>query len=267
MSRSSRTNIVATIGPASTSQDVLAQMIDAGMDMARLNFSHGTHEEHAKLIESVRAEAEKQSVLIPIIQDLSGPRTSTKGGHTMDITKETVITEKDLDDALFGIKQKVEWIALSYVKDASDIEHLRSFLHEHKGSSIRIIAKIERKDAIKNIQEIIRVSDGIMIARGDLGEQMPLEKLPFLQKYIIRQCNWEHRFAITATEMMRSMVENPRPTRAETTDVANAILDGSDAVMLSEETAMGKYPAQTIRIMEKIIKEAERYITVPPRFS
>ncbi|MEK9147617.1 MAG: pyruvate kinase [Patescibacteria group bacterium] len=256
--------IIATIGPASKDVKTLKEMIKAGMNIARLNFSHGTYEAHANLIKNIR-EAEKQSgARLPIMQDLSGPRiqgrTDAKTGSTAHSFKKGIktFTPKDRTDLLFGIKQKVDYIVLSYIKDKNDILRLKEFLDDNN-YKIPIVAKIETKQAIKNIKSIIKIADLIMIGRGDLATAIPMEKIPFAQKMIIELSNKAKKPVITATEMLKSMVASKTPTRAEITDIANAILDGTNMIMLSEETAMGKYPIETITIMRKIAKEAEMY--------
>jgi pyruvate kinase len=257
------TQIVATIGPSSKHIQILEQMMDGKMDVARLNFSWGTHEEHAQYILDIRNTAEKLGRKIPIIQDLSGPRIQTGAGHTYDQNVE-VITEKDLSDLKFGINQDIEYVALSFVGSASDVKKLRMHMQE-MGKIIPIIAKIERQIAIDNLDEIISEADAIMIARGDLGQEIPIESIPFIEKAIIKKCNTAGKPVIVATQMMLSMKENPEPTRAEVTDVAFAIIEGADAVMLSEESANGKYPLEAVTIMKRIIKESEKYITHPNR--
>ena len=254
----SKAQIVATIGPATNTVEVLEEMMNHGMDVARLNFSHGTYEEHANYIAMIREAASKANKEVPILQDLSGPRKKTEEGHEFAAGSEA-ITEKDVKDLEFGIEQKVEYVVLSYVGKADDIKHLRGLIEE-KGGNQKIVAKIERPEGVDNIDEIIAVSDAVMIGRGDLGQSMPIEKVPFIQLAIIKKCNEAKKPVITATQMLLSMTEHDVPTRAEVSDVANAILNGSDAVMLSEETAIGKYPLETIKVMEKIVLEAESHI-------
>ncbi len=253
----SRSQIIATIGPASESVDILKKMMEYQMDIARLNFSHGSYELHAKYIKNIREASNLLGKNIPIIQDLSGPREITDAGHQLNISAVTVITEKDKRDLYFGLDHDVDYMALSFVEKPQDIIELSSLMKE-MGKQKPIIAKIERPEALEKIDSIIEASDAIMIARGDLGETMPLEQLPFIQASLIKKCNLAKKPVITATQMMLSMKESPTPTRAEVSDVANAILLGSDAVMLSEETAIGKYPVETIKMMEKIVMEAEK---------
>jgi pyruvate kinase len=251
--------IVATIGPASRDIAVLSKMIENQMGVARLNFSWGTYEEHAEYIKKIRDEAKKVGRKIPIIQDLSGPRIQEKNGHEYDNSAIEVITEKDLRDLKFGIEQNVDYIAMSFVGSKDDIKKLREYMKD-LGVVKPIIAKIERKIAIDNIDEIIEETDVIMIARGDLGNELPLETIPFVEHTIIEKCNKANKPVIVATQMMLSMVENNTPTRAEVTDVAFAIISGASAVMLSEETSTGKYPVETVTMMQKIIEESEKHI-------
>lgn len=311
---------------------MLEKLIQAGMDVARLNFSHGTRSEHNRVIKTIRRLANQFNLPVAILQDLAGPKVRVgkiKGeqvaiepgslftlttrnvpgddhevsvnyanlpedvhpGDTLllsdgalelkvlktrkqDITCRVIVggplssfkginlptgsiqaeslTAKDKKDLVFGIESEVDYVALSFVRKAEDVIAARRFIEE-KGSDIPIIAKIEKHEALQNIDEIISVVDGIMVARGDLGVETPLEKVPLVQKMLIKKSNNAAKPVITATQMLRSMVENPRPIRAEVADVANAILDGTDAVMLSEETAMGKYPVEATAMMAKRI--------------
>ncbi len=332
-----RTKIVCTIGPASREPAVLEGMIAAGMDVVRLNFSHGTHDEHRVTIERVRELAGRRERAIAILQDLSGPKlrlgridggsitlepgaeftlttrevpgsagevsvdfselpARVSPGDTMlladgalelevigttssDIRCRVVVggqlsshkginlpsgtlglpglTEKDRDDLRFGLACGVDLVALSFVRTAEDIAIARAFM-DSAGTVVPIIAKIEKFEALQHREEIIAAADGIMIARGDLGVETPLERIALEQKELIRAANRAARPAITATQMLRSMVESPRPTRAEVADVANAILDGTDAVMLSEETAVGAYPVEAVGMMDRIAAETEK---------
>ena len=331
-----RTKIIATIGPASSSPAIIARLIHAGMDAARLNFSHGDWNDHSRLIRLIRDESEKAGKPIAIILDLQGPKLRVGAvqhdavtlirGDTVTVTTRKVtgtdkmfsityprltmdlktgarvllddgrleltvmaksaaglrckvirggvlrshkgvnlpgaklslpsLSHKDKADLRFGIAQCVDYIALSFVRTAKDISATRRFLKMH-GVEIPIIAKIEKPEAIQNLDEIIRAADGIMVARGDLGVEMSPEQVPLLQKRIITACNRAEKPVITATQMLESMIENPQPTRAEASDVANAILDGTDCVMLSGETAMGKYPVQAVAVMARIAVQAE----------
>jgi pyruvate kinase len=253
------TKIVATIGPASNSKENISSMIEHHMDIARLNFSWGTHEWHSEIIKNIREASKEHNTIIPIIQDLSGPRVQEGGEHHFGGQEDQeVITEKDISDLHFGIEQNVDYIALSFVGRASDVIKLKELIKE-KGGSQKVISKVERKIAFENLNEIIRESDAIMVARGDLGNEFPLEEIPFIQHEIIKACNNAGKMVIVATQMLLSMVENPKPTRAEVSDVAYAILDGADGVMLSEESAKGKYPMEAISMMEKIALYAEKH--------
>jgi len=335
-----KTKIVCTIGPASRIYDVIEKLIRRGMNVARLNFSHGSYKEHLQVIENIRQASLKIGQPIAILQDLGGPKirigkiikepiflkegssfiltnrevtgneqevsltfpslpqkvekgdcifladgtlelkvkefTSTdiicrvvRGGKltshqgvnipniSMDIPS---LTEKDYQDILFGIKNKVDFIGLSFIRRAEDVLKVRKILKENKAEEISLIAKIEKKEAVDNLKEIIEASDGIMVARGDLGVEIPLENVPLVQKNIIKKCNFVGKPVITATQMLISMMSNPRPSRAEVTDVANAILDGTDAIMLSEETAVGNYPLEAVETMNKIALRIEKAI-------
>lgn len=331
-----KTKIVCTIGPASEQVETLRELIRNGMNVARLNFSHGSHEEHAARIANIRQAAEEEGKVISIILDTKGPEIRTRDvkdgevvletgqrfilttedvlgdqervsitydqcpqdvypgatiliddgliGLTVDNTTETeihctvtnggvlknkkgvnipgvkvnlpAITEKDQEDILFGIRQDVDFIAASFVRKKEDVLAIRKLLEMHD-SNIQIISKIENQEGITNIEEILEVSDGLMVARGDLGVEVPAEEVPLLQKELIRKCNLLGKPVITATQMLDSMQRNPRPTRAEASDVANAILDGTDAIMLSGETAAGKYPVESVRTMATIAERTE----------
>lgn len=334
---SRRTKIVCTVGPASQDEAVLADLIRGGMDVARLNFAHGTHEEHAVIIERIRAIAKQLGRPVAILQDLPGSKVRlgtfeggaaiVRTGDTFTITAEPVegtawqasttypglvhhvrvgdllladdglielrviekdevrihcevvtggilrshkgitppcgriqadaLTEKDLQDLRFGIAGGVDYVGTSFVTKADDIVKVKQFL-EAEGADIPIIAKLEKPEAINHLQEILRVAGGIMVARGDLGLEMRLEDVPVLQKEIMREARRFRVPVIVATQMLESMVEHPRPTRAEASDVANAIFDGTDAVMLSAETATGAYPVQAVEIMARIAARAEQ---------
>jgi pyruvate kinase len=331
-----KTKIVCTIGPASETPQILEGLVKAGMNVARLNFSHGTHEEHLRKMVAIRHIAEKLKQPIAILQDLAGPKIRVgdiiKGGAQLrrgekffltvrkimgdekgasvtypSLPKEVkpgdrillsdgtielqvlksdgqeiqckvvvggvltshkginlptgtilakTFTEKDHKDLLFGIRNGVDLIGLSYVKGASDIEAVKRVLKK-ESYRIPVIAKIERKEALERVDEILSASDGIMVARGDLGVETPLERIPNVQKMLIRKANGLGKPVITATQMLRSMVDHTQPTRAEVTDVVNAIYDGTDAVMLSEETASGRFPLESVQMMDKIARAAE----------
>jgi pyruvate kinase len=335
-----RTKIVCTIGPASRAPETLRLLIDAGMDVARLNFSHGTHAEHAQVIAALRANAADLARPIAILQDLQGPkiRTGELRNHqpvmladgapftitTREITGDAsgvsttyadlpndvrpgdrillsdglielratgvappevtcqvvhggelaehqginlpgvavsapALTAKDREDLRFGVAQGVDYIALSFVRRPEDLTAARQAIAEAApgGTPIPLIAKLEKPEAIERLDEILAASDGVMVARGDLGVELPLEQVPGLQKRIIHAANRLRLPVITATQMLESMITNARPTRAEVSDVANAILDGTDAVMLSGETAVGRFPVETVRMMARIAAETE----------
>ena len=255
----SLTKIIATIGPASDTKEIISEMIKHRMDIARLNFSWGTYDWHSSIIKNIREESLKNNINIPIIQDLAGPRVQEGSEHHFGgKDNQEVITEKDIKDLSFGIEQNVDYIALSFVGSANDIIELRKLIKE-KGGNQKIISKIERKLAYENLSEIIKESDAIMVARGDLGNEFPLEEIPFIQHHIIQECKKAGKMVIVATQMLLSMVENKNPTRAEVSDVAYAILDGANGVMLSEESAKGKYPVEAVTMMEKIALVAEKH--------
>jgi pyruvate kinase len=256
MNKHSRSQIVATVGPASREVKTLSEMIACQMDIARLNFSHGTYEEHEQYIKNIRTAASQLNRRIPIIQDLSGPRIQEKSGHHIAAKVKNIITEKDLRDLGFGLDQGLDYIAMSYVGASQDIDKLRNKMKEKKP----IIAKVERKLALENLDSIIKSADAIMIARGDLANEVPLEEIPFIERKIIARCKEKSKPVITATQMMLSMVNSPLPTRAEVTDVAFAIISGSDGVMLSEETAIGKFPVEVVMMMEKIVRASEKHL-------
>ncbi|NLY29121.1 MAG: pyruvate kinase [Firmicutes bacterium] len=331
-----KTKIVCTIGPASDSPDVIAQLLKAGMNVARLNFSHGTHEEHLTRLKTLRKVAKEQGAVLGIMQDIQGPKirigdipgkVMLEAGQTFVITTEEcvgsaervsvnyqklpqdvgpgnviylddgllklevtevkgndvycqvvvggelssrkgvtlpgvsadlpAVTEADIEDLHFGVKHGVDMVAASFVRTAEGVETVREIIRS-AGADIPVIAKIENHEGVENIDEIIAAADGIMVARGDMGVEMRPEDVPFIQKMIISKCNEAGKPVITATQMLDSMIRNARPTRAEVTDVASAILDGTDAVMLSGETAVGKYPVLTVEIMSRIAQRAEQ---------
>lgn len=336
-----RTKIVATIGPASRSESVLRQLIWAGMDVARLNFSHGTHEEHAEVIRTVRYLSKRMGKPVTILQDLQGPKirlgdliqpitveqgqvvrfqvadaqtdpevlpvafpafldyvhpgtrivmddgllefevvevdegevkarvlvggvvSSHKGinlpGVAIDIPG---FTEKDEVDLKFGLDHDVDAVAISFVRTAEDVARVRQAIGQHAPDKVDIplIAKMERREALENLEEILTVADGVMVARGDLGVEIPIQEVPIAQKRIIEMANRYGKVVITATQMLESMMHHPRPTRAEASDVANAVFDGTDALMLSGETASGKYPVEAVRTMDAIIRTAEMHL-------
>jgi pyruvate kinase len=342
----SKTKIICTIGPASQGVDTLVKLIEAGMDVARLNFSHGTREQHREIIDNLKEARNRTGEHVAILQDLSGPKIRTgrlketsveirTGSQyaftTLDILgdakrvsttyeqlprdirigdsilvddgkmKFTVIsktdtdvlctvvnggiltdkkgmnlpgvkvsvpsfTEKDVEDLRFGLVNDIDYVALSFVRSVNDIRSLREFLVKEapKGKRIPVVAKIERGEAVQDINSIVAEADVVMVARGDLGVELPPEDVPMIQKAVVRLCNEAGVPVIVATQMLESMIGSPRPTRAEANDVANAVLDGADAVMLSAETSVGKFPVDAVLTMDKIIRKAE--IRYQPHF-
>ena len=340
------TKIICTIGPASDSPEVFREMCLAGMNVARLNFSHGTHEEHQKKIDMIKAVRKELNLPVAIMLDTKGPEYRIKtfregkitlrdgdaftfttrdvigdetivsvnypglakdlsvgdrvlvnnglvifevtaienteircrvltGGILSDrksmsfpgkVLRQTYLSEQDKADLLFGIRNGVDFVAASFVSCKQDLIDLKTFLRENGGEEIDVIAKIENRSGVENIAEICSVCEGIMVARGDLGVEVPFAELPAIQKHLITKCRLLGKRVITATEMLESMIQNPRPTRAEISDVANAVYDGTSAVMLSGETAAGKYPVKAVRVMGEIAEETERHIDYIERF-
>lgn len=341
-----KTKIICTIGPASGDEKTFAEMCKAGLNVARLNFSHGTHEEHRAKIDVIKKVREKLGLPIAIMLDTKGPEYRIKtfrsspvtladgasftftsrdvegdehivsvsyaglpgdvvpgdiitvnnglvvfrveqietteihctvitGGELSDrksmsfpgkTLKQQYLSEQDKADLLFGVQNGVDFIAASFVSRKQDLTDLKEYLHSIGGDKIDIIAKIENRTGINNIDEICTECAGIMIGRGDLGVEIPFTELPAIQKYIITKCRLLGKRVITATEMLESMIHNPRPTRAEISDVANAVYDGSSAVMLSGESAAGKYPVETVKTMSAIVEETEKHIDYAQRF-
>jgi pyruvate kinase len=343
-----RTKIVATIGPASSSRETLLQMVKAGMNVARLNFSHGSYEDHTRMIQLLRAVSSELDTPITLLQDLQGPKIRVgqiPGGALELIEGETItlcpleeavnqsdwvgidypylaeeaqpdmqvllddgmlelkieaveppnvicrimqggllksrkgvnlpdlslrlpsMTEKDKQDLRFGVSQGVDWVSLSFVRRGEDIVALKELLKAEGAPETPVIAKIEKPQAIANLDAILDATDGVMVARGDLGVEMKAEKVPLLQKRIIKACNLRSIPVITATQMLESMIENARPTRAEASDVANAIIDGTDAVMLSGESAVGKFPLRAVQMLSRIAVDVEAdlsFVNDPP---
>jgi pyruvate kinase len=332
-----KTKIVATLGPATSSEEKIEALINAGVNTFRFNFSHGDHQTHRENLQKVRKISKKLGKPVAVLQDLSGPKIRIgeveepfylHHGDTIKIVKyKTVgneknktlslnypsildqlkagdmiyiadglirleviekfedgvvakvlvggiissrkgvnfpnanidisaITEKDIKDIEFAVKEGIDVIALSFVKTAEDVKKAKEIIKSFGGDQ-PLFAKIEKHEAIDNIDEIIEVADGIMVARGDLGVEIEMEKVPIIQKQVIKKCNRAGKPVITATQMLTSMLSSPRPTRAEVSDIANAVLDGTDAVMLSDETAVGKYPIEAVKVMAKTIREAE----------
>lgn len=332
-----KTKIVCTIGPASEDIETLVELIQSGMNVARLNFSHGDHDEHGSRVKNIREAAKSTGKTVAILLDTKGPEIRTgrlakesidlSAGQTLVLSMEEVsgneekisisykglindvkagskillddglielevleksghevitkvlndgtlkskkgvnvpnvsvnlpgITEKDANDIKFGIEQDIDFIAASFVRRSSDVLDIRELLENHHAEAVQIIPKIENREGVENIDEILSVSDGLMVARGDLGVEIPAEEVPLVQKQLIKKCNDLGKPVITATQMLDSMQRNPRPTRAEASDVANAIFDGSDAIMLSGETAAGDYPVEAVQTMQKIACRAE----------
>lgn len=255
----SKAQIIATLGPSSFSKEVINKMCDKQASVIRLNFSWDSVENHTKHILAVREIEKIRGIKLPIIQDLPGPRIQKISGHTYNHTLESAITDHDIELIKFGVEQKIDYIAVSFVASVEDVRKCREIIKENKGTQ-KIIAKIERAVALENLDEIIHEANAIMVARGDLGNDIPIEKVPFVQSDIVARCKKAGKTVIVATQMMLSMTNNTEPTRAEVTDVAEAILEGADCVMLSEETASGKYPVESVAIMEKIILEAEKHL-------
>lgn len=335
-----RTKIICTIGPASENEEILTKMCVEGMNVARLNFSHGTHEEHKTKLDLIKKVREKLDMPIAIMLDTKGPeyrigvfenkKVTLNGGELFTLTTEDIVgdearvsvnykhltddlsvgdtvtvnnglivlsveriegtevfcrvvaggelsdkksmhfpgrvlkhdflSEQDKADLLFGIENDIDFVAASFVSRKSDVQALRDFLNANGGSEIDIIAKIENRAGVDNIDEICEVADGIMVARGDLGVEIPFVEVPSIQKYLIGKCRMLGKRVITATEMLESMIYNPRPTRAEISDVANAVYDGASAIMLSGETAAGKYPVLAVKNMAEIAEFTEQGI-------
>jgi pyruvate kinase len=234
-------------------------MLEHNLDVARLNFSWANLKIHTTQIELIRKLERELGRRILIIVDLPGPRVQEKEGHTYNHHALHSITKHDEDFIKFAAEQGVEYVAVSFVGKADDITMCRQLIKKNSGNQ-KIIAKIERKVALESLDEIISASDAVMVARGDLGNEVPLEQIPFIQEKIVSKAKATGKSVIVATQMMSSMVDSPVPTRAEVTDVENAIMEGADAVMLSEETAEGKYPVESVAMMEKIILETERHM-------
>ncbi len=255
----SRAQIVATLGPVTNSYEKIKALAHAGADVFRLNFSWGDFNEHREQIQNIRKVESELGIPLVILEDVPGPRIQKVAGHTYNHDSIKALTDHDRECIRFGIVEGVDCIALSFVGTAADIEECRQFIHEQGGKQ-PIIAKIERAIAVQNLSEIIMCTDALMVARGDLGEEVPLEQIPFVQADIISRANSAGKPVITATQMMLSMVDHTTPTRAEVTDVEAAIMQGSDAVMLSEETAKGTHAIESVTMMEKILTEAEKHV-------
>ncbi len=255
----SKAQIIATLGPSSFSPEVINKMCEKRLGVIRLNFSWETLENHKVHILNIRKIEKERGIILPIIMDLPGPRIQNIHGHTYNHNLESAITDHDIELIKFGVQHNVDYIAVSFVLSEKDIIKCKKIIEENNGKQ-KVIAKIERAEAVENLDELINSADAIMVARGDLGQNIPIEKVPFVQSDIISRCKKAGKTVIVATQMMLSMTNNSEPTRAEVTDVAEAILEGADCVMLSEETASGKYPVESVAIMEKIILEAEKHL-------
>jgi pyruvate kinase len=249
----SATQIVGTVGPASSSVAKLKRLISAGLDVARLNFSWGNLKEHEELMTNIRKASRQNNRSVPIIQDVPGPRQQTDDGHSVKADRSAV-TDRDKSFIEFGVDHGVDYVAISFVSSATDVQTAQEI-----AGDVPVIAKVERREALDTLSEIIAVSDGVMVARGDLGKNIAIQKLPFVEEEIIHRANEADTPVITATEMLASMEHNLTPTRAEVIDVAWATRLGSDAVMLSEETAIGQNPTAAVKTMEQIIRYAENY--------
>lgn len=338
-----KTKIICTIGPSSETKETLKELLKSGMNMMRLNFSHGNYEEHKEKIDNFRAAQIETGIRAALMLDIKGPKirtTKLKDGKNVNIVsgqefiittdksvigdekmvavtyediiqdvkigeklliddgllqfsiKEIIgnkiicialnngelgenkgvnlpkakvslpaISEKDKNDLIFGCQQGVDYVAASFIRKADDVKDVRKVLDENGGKNILIISKIETQEGIDNFDEILKVSDGIMVARGDLGVEIPIEDVPIAQKMMIEKCNIAGKVVITATQMLDSMIKNPRPTRAEVNDVANAILDGTDCIMLSGESANGKYPVEAVRVMTRISEKIDPLVS------
>lgn len=255
----SKTQIIATVGPASTSMEVLRAMVENQLDIVRLNLSWGDMETRIEQIKTIRQLENEYGRKIPIIVDLPGLRLQKDHVHTYDNSISSAVTERDRDFIKFAAENDVDYIAISFVASPEDIEQCRKIITEFSGKQ-KVIAKIERTAALERLEQIILNADAVMVARGDLGNEVPIEQIPFIQDQIVQLCKKIGKPVIVATQMLSSMVEEQIPTRAEVTDVAYAIMEGASAVMLSEETAIGKYPAEVVATMKKIVIEAEKHL-------
>lgn len=254
-----RHEIIATLGPASHTPETILALSEAGATIIRLNFSWYTPETVAPFIEMIREVSSEKKITLDIMQDLSGPRVQTENGHHLDTSATEILTEKDILDLKYGISVGVEYIAISFVGSRAPIDMVRNIINE-SNSSAKIVAKIERQEALTHLDEIIESADMVMVARGDLGEAIPLEEVPFVQHTIISRCKSAGKPVIVATQMLLSMTENNEPTRAEVSDVAYAIVDGATGTMLSEETAQGKYPVEAVAMMKRIVSCSEKHL-------
>lgn len=266
MKNRSRAQIVATLGPVTNSYEKIKELAVAGADIFRLNFSWGDFAEHRAQIQHIRQAEKELGIPLVILQDVPGPRIQKIAGHSYDHDSIKALTDHDRECILFGIAEGVDYVALSFVGSVEDVQECRQFIHE-KGGKQPIVAKIERSVAVQHLDEIVMSADALMVARGDLGEEIPLEQIPFVQADIISRANSAGKPVITATQMMLSMVDHATPTRAEVTDVEAAVMQGSDAVMLSEETAKGAHSVEAVTMMEKILTEAEKHMKADRAFN
>ncbi len=250
-----RTQIIATIGPASESVAICKQMVEAGVDILRMNFAWQTHESTARYMALVKEVEDTLQKKLLIVADLPGPRVQGIDGHSFNSALPP-ITKKDEEVLAWCATEHIPYVALSFVAQADDVLACKKIITSFGGSQ-RVIAKIERAEAVANIDSIIEVADGIMVARGDLGENIPLEEVPFVQQEIVRKANTAGKPVIVATQMLLSMTAHEEPTRAEVTDVTEAVRSGADAVMLSDETASGQFPVAAVAMMDRIIRETE----------
>ena len=254
-----RAQIIATVGPASHSIEIIRDMAKHQMDVVRINFSWATFDEARERIGTIRTVAQETGRALPIIADMPGPRVQGEAGHGYNAGAASAITDRDREIIMFASQQELEYVAASFVGSVADVEACRAEIAKNGGVS-RVIAKIERKAALEHLDEIIAAADAIMIARGDLGHEVPLEDMPYVQADIIKRCNAAGKPVITATQLLSSMIERVEPSRADITDIAQAITLGSDAIMLSDETAAGKYPVQAVAMMEAAAREAEAHM-------
>lgn len=335
-----KTKIICTLGPATDNEQTLEKLILAGMNIARINFSHGNYKDQADRINLLKTTRNKLKCDVPLLLDTQGPeirigkfkdgKILLKQGETFTLTNKEIegtdkfvsityknlyaeidigrtilvndglielkvkeikdeniicevlqggyltnrksmnipnfivnlpgVTRKDIEDIKYGIEVGFDYIAVSFVRKPEDILKIRQILKQNNGEHIKIISKIENREGVNNFDEILKVSDGIMVARGDLGVEIPIEQVPIYQKEFIKKANQQQKFTITATEMLETMVDKPKPTRAEISDIANAVFDGSSAIMLSAETATGKYPVECVKVMDKVALEIENYL-------
>lgn len=255
-----KTKIICTMGPETKNKDIIEELIKSGMNAARLSSSNGGYEDHKAHINMIKSVREELGTHTAIILDIKGNNSEP------EIYRKGNLSEKDICDLKFGVENEVDIITASYINNANDVETIRAILKSSGGENLQVYAKIETQEGINNIDAIISVADGIMVARGHLGDEIPVEDIPAVQKMIIERCNVAGIPVITATQMMESMILNPRPTRAEASDVANAIFDGTDAIMLSNETAYGKYPVESVKTMTRIAVKTEEYLKYDEHF-